>query len=83
MAAESRFNWSTLCPAFLMFFPVRNIFLARLLDLSELLRDLDFGAFFTSIPPICSVDMLALVFFVSWKLPQPAGPQDTLPVIRG
>jgi hypothetical protein len=56
MAAESRCNWSTLSPAFLVFFPVRDAFLAWLLDLSELLRGLDFGVVFTSIPPICSVD---------------------------
>jgi hypothetical protein len=63
MAAESRFNRSTLSPAFLMFFPVRDAFLAWLPDLSELLWGLDFGVFFTLIPPICSVDMLALVYF--------------------
>jgi hypothetical protein len=44
-----------------MFFPVRDAFLAWLLNLGELLRGLYFGVVFTSIPPICSVDMRAPV----------------------
>jgi hypothetical protein len=59
MAAESRFNCSTWSPAIIAFIPARDAFLAWLLDLSELLRVLGFGAFFTSIPPIRSVDELA------------------------
>jgi len=57
MAAESRFNWSTLSPAFLMSFPVWDAFPAWLRDFSDLPRGLDFDVFFTSIPPIRSVDM--------------------------
>ena len=51
MAAERRFNWSTLSPAFFMLFPVRDAFLAWLPDLGGLLWGLNFGVFFTSIPP--------------------------------
>jgi hypothetical protein len=48
-------------PAFLLFFPVWDAFLAWLSDLSELLRGFDFSVFFTLIPPMHNVDMLMLV----------------------